>query len=289
MGQSTSRVTYGVLPHDLNTLTYRHSLNVNFAQPDEIALTSALPDCTSYRVEVHQSCGKRLPLELWETIIDHLGNPFDRQSVLSCALVCRAWLPRSRFRLFHSVYLRTLHQIRRMEEVMDAGPHLKPLVTEISLCLDENAAKALSSLPDVLSRLPQVREINIAPFHLFPDGIMLKDKHELLREPARRWSRRKWRNVTHMAAIQRAVFGCYANTTTYPSISTLCICRVALHAFSDLAWILCALPNLLNLTCCNVTWRVAGNDPLALEEYRDNVLKRLLVLKVNSTPYSSPI
>ncbi|EMD34656.1 hypothetical protein CERSUDRAFT_107279 [Gelatoporia subvermispora B] len=280
MGQSTSRVTYGVVPRELNDLTYRHTLNANLAQPDENALTSALSDRTSCLTEVHQSCGKQLPQELWEGIIDHLGSPLDRQSVLSCALVCRAWLPRSRFHLFNTVYLRTPRQIRRLEEVMDEGPHLKPLVTEISLCLDENATKSLFSLPDILSRLPQVKEVNIASFPLYPDGIMLMNKHEVLREPSRRWSRRMWQNATHTATIKRAVFGYCAITTTYSTISTLCICRVALYAFSDLAWVLCALPNLLNLTCSNVTWRVTEYDPLDLEAYRDNVLKRLLVLKL---------
>ncbi|KAJ7664767.1 hypothetical protein B0H17DRAFT_1091564 [Mycena rosella] len=44
-----------------------------------------------------------LPSELWDDIIDHLHD--DPEALLACALVCRTWVPASRFHAFGSLAL----------------------------------------------------------------------------------------------------------------------------------------------------------------------------------------
>ncbi|KAH0583500.1 hypothetical protein H2248_009127 [Termitomyces sp. 'cryptogamus'] len=44
------------------------------------------------------SLSQEIPQELYERIIDHLHN--DIMSLLACSLVCRAWVPASRYHLF---------------------------------------------------------------------------------------------------------------------------------------------------------------------------------------------
>lgn len=45
----------------------------------------------------------RLPVELWDNIIDHLWD--DRESLAACSIVCRAWRPSVHTHLFHTVAL----------------------------------------------------------------------------------------------------------------------------------------------------------------------------------------
>ncbi|KAK0200999.1 hypothetical protein DFS33DRAFT_1094580 [Desarmillaria ectypa] len=49
----------------------------------------------------------QLPNETWDTIIDFL-HP-DHPSLVVCSLVCRSWLPRSRYHLFKRIVLRSQH------------------------------------------------------------------------------------------------------------------------------------------------------------------------------------
>ncbi|KAJ6535073.1 hypothetical protein B0H19DRAFT_964200, partial [Mycena capillaripes] len=50
-----------------------------------------------------------LPRELCDLVVDYLHA--DRASLGSCALVCRAWVPASRFHLFEYISL-TEHEAR---------------------------------------------------------------------------------------------------------------------------------------------------------------------------------
>ncbi|RDX41595.1 hypothetical protein OH76DRAFT_193023 [Lentinus brumalis] len=51
----------------------------------------------------------RIPLELQELIIDLVDDDFDyrnvKRTLYSCALTCRAWVPRARGRLYHTLHL----------------------------------------------------------------------------------------------------------------------------------------------------------------------------------------
>ncbi len=49
----------------------------------------------------------QLPNETWDTIIDFLHS--DHPSLVVCSLVCRSWLPTSRYHLFERIVLRSQH------------------------------------------------------------------------------------------------------------------------------------------------------------------------------------
>lgn len=78
-----------------------------------------------------------LPIELIEEIIDHLAD--SNQSLRSCSLVCKQWLPRSRAWIYHSLstcptlptyisepFLEATHNIQ-------SSPHLLSLVKKIKV------------------------------------------------------------------------------------------------------------------------------------------------------------
>ncbi|OCH88391.1 hypothetical protein OBBRIDRAFT_795287 [Obba rivulosa] len=278
MGQSTSRPTYGALPWWNNDLYGRHVFNVNVNHVFN-TLDSFPPSCQGDSHFVQRLHGPRLPIEVWENIIDLAGYPFDRPSMLSCALVCRAWLPRSQFHLFNAVCLRTTRQIRLLGQTICGVAYLRSFVAEISLCLDENAAKSLNLFPDLLSRLPRVVDVTLASFTLYPKGIMLKAKHETIAYPVARWQRRRWRHADDSAIVDTPL-GWNVTSMTYTSVRSLTLGRVGFRDFSDFGWILCGFPNLLNLYCSNITWRSAEVNPLAFDVHRDIALKKLNVLKL---------
>lgn len=61
-----------------------------------------------------------LPVEVWERVVDHLWE--DYPELLACSLVCRAWLPRSRFHLLSRVLLQSradIHSLARNLKSLD--------------------------------------------------------------------------------------------------------------------------------------------------------------------------
>ncbi|KAJ7453793.1 hypothetical protein FB451DRAFT_665243 [Mycena latifolia] len=63
-----------------------------------------------------------LPAELWDSIIDHLHD--DLAALLVCALVCRMWVPASRFHAFSSLALsqKAPQRAARLDTLL-ASPH----------------------------------------------------------------------------------------------------------------------------------------------------------------------
>ncbi|EMD34658.1 hypothetical protein CERSUDRAFT_86071 [Gelatoporia subvermispora B] len=123
----------------------------------------------------HGRCGHLvgliLPLEIWDEIIDYFGEAGDRLTLSSCALVCRAWLPRARSHLFRVIYVHTPRHLRRLTKALDRSPEIPPLIKDYTLCPDEEAAEVVSRGLKLLSRLPQVIEVTISPSHLCPDTV----------------------------------------------------------------------------------------------------------------------
>lgn len=60
----------------------------------------------------------RLPIEIQEHIIGSLDNEHDAGTIANCALVCRAWLPRSRSKLYSKVYLWEHQQWDRFKDLV---------------------------------------------------------------------------------------------------------------------------------------------------------------------------
>ena len=59
-----------------------------------------------------------LPTEIHACIIDSLSNQIDAGTIANCALVCRAWLPFSRHKLYSEVWLWDRRESIRFKEVM---------------------------------------------------------------------------------------------------------------------------------------------------------------------------
>ncbi|RPD78455.1 hypothetical protein L226DRAFT_293250 [Lentinus tigrinus ALCF2SS1-7] len=78
----------------------------------------------------------RLPIELWERIIDvgascinrDDGTVVDYPTLRACALVCTAWLPRARYNIFYRVVLRTSAHVQRFISTTPAtGCHVREI------------------------------------------------------------------------------------------------------------------------------------------------------------------
>ena len=76
------------------------------------------------------SWNMRLPLELTDTVIDHLHN--DQQALSACALTCRVWLPTVRFHRFRNVSL-SCDATHHFHEVLLASPDVRTLVQTLEL------------------------------------------------------------------------------------------------------------------------------------------------------------
>ncbi|KAF9000414.1 hypothetical protein BDQ17DRAFT_1359569 [Cyathus striatus] len=84
-----------------------------------------------------------LPQELVDNILDHLHD--DYQSLSSCSLVCRAWLPSSRLHLFSKISLKAAaphapsiyppqDRCRRLYRMLLRSPEIIPCIRELEIC-----------------------------------------------------------------------------------------------------------------------------------------------------------
>ena len=115
---------------------------------------------------LHNNVG-RLPVEVWENVIDMLYAGFSSEQVQlsralhSCALVCRAWRTRSQRNLFYSVVLQSTEAVFKLAAVLGNGPHLSDYVHEVLIIAHtfHTTANTLSLFPIALhGKLPKLRE-----------------------------------------------------------------------------------------------------------------------------------
>ena len=80
-----------------------------------------------------------LPVELTDGIIDYLVD--DRLSLRATSLVCRAWCPRSRRHLFHTVHVKAVRKSFRSFLAFlnhnDERPGCSPPIAHLIRCLIE--------------------------------------------------------------------------------------------------------------------------------------------------------
>lgn len=97
----------------------------------------------------------RLPLEVYELIIDQLHD--DPLALEACALTCRAWLPRSRFRLFliQIQHVPTVGTYNNLLRRIRASPSLPQYVRALCVSRFTNDRK-----PTWTNRIP----VQLAPF-----------------------------------------------------------------------------------------------------------------------------
>ncbi|KAI0929376.1 hypothetical protein AcV7_010401 [Taiwanofungus camphoratus] len=103
------------------------------------------------------------PTEIFELIIDVFWP--NRQSLLACALTCRAWLPWSRFNICYDVQIANCDQLVAFLNLLRKEPHLGDIVRVLHLA---NVAKfttqsrIIKLLPHLLlARLTNVTTLKI--------------------------------------------------------------------------------------------------------------------------------
>ena len=75
-------------------------------------MIQSLHSCIVHDIRCAQIMLNRIPFEITDSIIGHVGV-LDHQTLRVCALVCRAWLPASRHRLFQKIQIDSEEVYRR--------------------------------------------------------------------------------------------------------------------------------------------------------------------------------
>lgn len=120
----------------------------------------------------------RLPTELCEYVIDWVAARYEpddwnwkiQQTLSACALVCRAWLYRSRMHLYSRITLQS-ESLARLECTLRTACHISSFITELKID-NFNDSKALSSL--FVTRRPQnLKNLYISGLDLTREHIWL--------------------------------------------------------------------------------------------------------------------
>lgn len=129
---------------------------------------SRSPSCLPSRRTMENS---RLPIEVCERVIDECfyfdWRP-DRKTLRACALTCSDWLPRSRYNLYHGLYLKDSKSAGSIVDTLTGRPELAEHVRLINIW----PRHCYVPLTEVLSLLSlkkcQILEMNIGPLDGFP-------------------------------------------------------------------------------------------------------------------------
>lgn len=102
----------------------------------------------------------RLPLELWDEIIDHLQNDFD--ALRACSLTCKAWVPRARYNLFWTVHVGP-NSYKGLMSVLTRTPNIGRLVRNLFVTAacsrssgEDPAVRFYDTLQELLGKMPNV-------------------------------------------------------------------------------------------------------------------------------------
>ena len=114
-----------------------------------------------------------LPIEIFEAIIDQTND--HAESLRQLSLTCKTFLPRSRYHLFSSICIRTVHQMETSREFLDCSPWVIDLVQKITLSVEVDDDGSTLTNPNIrvldvvpihlLSRLPNLRALKLRPVH----------------------------------------------------------------------------------------------------------------------------
>ncbi|EMD39708.1 hypothetical protein CERSUDRAFT_112012 [Gelatoporia subvermispora B] len=101
-----------------------------------------------------------LPPELTDRILDHLEG--DRQALANCGLVCRTWLPRSRYHFFRELKL-TSKNTKQLVQLLRDGPAIGQHVSHLAIVTlrEDNSEWHVDLLPKVLPSLPNVTTLEL--------------------------------------------------------------------------------------------------------------------------------
>ncbi|KAJ7062129.1 hypothetical protein C8F01DRAFT_1251944 [Mycena amicta] len=100
---------------------------------------------------------QRFPPELEDTIIDLLHT--DPPTLASCGLVCRSWLPSSRYHLYSDILL-TAQNASAFTAILASTPHIALLVRKVQIRFSD---ATLRELVPILSELPRTTSLAFRP------------------------------------------------------------------------------------------------------------------------------
>lgn len=176
-----------------------------------------------------------LPLDVYDLIIDLVWP--DRDTLLACALTCRAWHARSRANLFYRVELYNLAQLSHYSAQLAADARVGYALRELYVTPYHSQSQLLGAFP----------------FELAAAGRRL---------PA----------LTRLRVDIRRDFYPYIHPDFYPAlasfagVTTLELWRVQFPTLGDFAALVCALPGLRSLACWQVDWVRKTYDAGALRD-----------------------
>lgn len=106
----------------------------------------------------------KLPAELADAIIDHLYGEYS--ALAACALVCKAWLPASRYHFWRDMRLTcSAEEVKRFTELLSISPEVAHYIRTVQLvgrCVDAYAhleSDVLHTALETLSRLPALASV----------------------------------------------------------------------------------------------------------------------------------
>ncbi|KAI0696118.1 hypothetical protein C8T65DRAFT_583693 [Cerioporus squamosus] len=186
-----------------------------------------------------------LPLEVEENVIDQLSR--DVESLRSCSLTCRGWLPRARCHLMASIRVRSREDLYSICDYFRLNPRMATFVANLSISpaipyTEKHPLLLLETIPvDLLSRLPKLRSYNICELHI---GISISY------------------HATTLIHIKK-----------YLHIAELTLGPLRFRTFAELARLLIALPQLRRLDCTelrfgDMSYIIAGTDT-GITRFRD--------------------
>ncbi|KAI0364996.1 hypothetical protein BV20DRAFT_784561 [Pilatotrama ljubarskyi] len=177
-----------------------------------------------------------IPMEICEAIIDCVWP--DQDTLQRCALICHAWLPRSRYNLYRRVSIRRPEQLSRLSRRLLASLGEADLVQELLLApLDSFAPMRVveAGLTALGRRLPRLEKLFINLL-IHPGDVPQRNKLDL-----------SLRLSSHIA--------------NFPSLNHVALLNVTLPSFLALARMAVALPHLTSLRLHNVSWPTVGKIP----------------------------
>ncbi|KAH9948634.1 hypothetical protein B0H21DRAFT_219875 [Amylocystis lapponica] len=179
------------------------------------------------------------PPEIIDRIIDCLrGHPSD---LCNCALTCHAWLPRSRYNLFHTMSICTLEALESLASI-SCMPHILPhfhAVHQLSL-EDARRPSAAQSKKSATSK----RKARVRPFmHLLP----LLLPHALRSTRVLEITRADWRAFPPHPSTR-------LHRSTFESVTTLTLSGCWFGSCNEFVRLISSFPSLLHLSLINSAW-----------------------------------
>lgn len=93
---------------------------------------------------------RSFPIELFELVIDRVN---DEKALQSTSLVCKAWLPRSRFNLFRTIELNLPKHLDSLMDLLASTPEIASVIQELSI--SENSILAVfRPIMPIVARFP---------------------------------------------------------------------------------------------------------------------------------------